>query len=464
MEELGEPEELSSEFLSTPKAKSLKHLKNQILAIFSADLCSFCIGAGLGWAAPSLPQLGESELGLSTADVSVIGSALNIGGAIGALSGGLLIDYVGRKKTFLFITPLFLFGFLCVALGVNFYMLVMGRILIGLASGLTTISAPVFAGEIADPKYRGLLATMFSFMLVCGILTMYILGAFFQWRTVTFACLLFPISGFIATIIFVPESPVYLARQNDLKKAKKNYFFLRGHLFGFEDIAKDQDSNIPSRIKLRYFFNKRVFKPVSICLALMFFQQACGVNGIFYNLKIIFDISGGNIPSSLQVIIVGLVQLSTTIISSIIIDHIGRKTLLIISGIAMGASTTCLGVYFHYSIHSPERIHNLYWLPLASLIVFSAFFYVGFGPVTWTVLGEILPLEVKGATSAIVTSFGWFLAFLVTMTYGIIVETFNQSIIFLIYGSFSFLGALYVLICIPETTGKTLSEIQKLFS
>lgn len=154
------------------------------------------------------------------------------------------------------------------------------------------------------------------------------------------------------------------------------------------------------------------------------------------------------------------------IVSSLLVDRLGRRTLLLISESIMCISLFALGAFFYVKedpSSDPAVVASIGWLPLVSLITFIAAFGIGAGPIPWLLPGEILPAKVKGPCVSIATFCNWLLAFVVTKTFVNLQTAITNAGAFWLFGSFCFLGVLFTLFILPETKGKTPEEIQAYF-
>jgi len=198
----------------------------------------------------------------------------------------------------------------------------------------------------------------------------------------------------------------------------------------------------------------------------MVLEQASAFNVVIFYCVEIFQSAGTALDANASSIIVGSIQVVATIGSTFLVDRFGRRILLILSELFMALSFVALGLFFYIQSSQPGNVapSGLTWLPLVSVAVFIIAFAVGIGPLSWTIMGEILHPNVKGKCSAIATSFVWFSAFIVTKIYASLVAAVGVAWAFWIFSGVSFLGTALVFICVPETKGKTLDDIQAIFS
>lgn len=160
-------------------------------------------------------------------------------------------------------------------------------------------------------------------------------------------------------------------------------------------------------------------------------------------------------------IIVGVVQVIATFVSSLVVDKLGRRILLLASDSIMAVCTILLGVYF-YLDQNGHDVSNLGWLPIVSLCMFIVMFSLGFGPIPWMMMGELFAADVKGLAGSLAGTFNWLLAFIVTKTFTNLVTAMGRAETFWLFSALSIVGTVFVFFVVPETKGKSLAEIQRM--
>nr|DBA21077.1 TPA: hypothetical protein GDO54_017795 [Pyxicephalus adspersus] len=406
--------------------------RNLYLATWAAVLGPLSFGFVLGYSSPAISDLKNADdprLILDKVTASWFGSIVTIGAAIGGLFGGWMVDRLGRKVSLMVCSIPFVLGFTFIISAQNVWMLLGGRLLSGLASGITSLVVPVYISETSHSRVRGLLGSCVQLMVVTGIVGSYIAGMFLDWRWLAVLCSVPPVI-MVLFMIFMPETPRYLISQNQTFEALSALRFLRGpdvdHEWEYRQIESSADQQEAS-LKMADLWNPAIYKPFIIGISLMFFQQFTGINAIMFYAAMIFEEANFK-NSSLASVIVGLIQVVFTAVAALIMDKAGRKILLIISGTIMAISATLFGVYFKITeIHSQNAStimpvtamaessgEQLSWLPLASMALFISGFAIGWGPIPWLVMSEIFPLRARGVASGVCVITNWGCAFLVT--------------------------------------------------
>lgn len=396
---------------------------------------------------------------------SWISSLMPLCALIGGLLGGPMIEYIGRKMTIMSTSVLFVISWLLIGFASNVWFLYTGRCIAGLSVGLASLALPVYLGETIQPEVRGTLGLLPTALGNIGILVCFVVGTYLPWNYLAFVGML-PALPFFVLVFLIPETPRwYISKANDAS-AHNSLQWLRGKDSNvsdeFNELKKSQieADKTASHSLITDLLQKSTLKPLLISLGLMFFQQMSGINAvIFYTVRIFRD-AGSSIDENICTIIVGAVNFLSTFVASVLIDRLGRKVLLYISNAAMIVTLMILGTFFYLKSIEVD-LDQLGWLPLASFVIYVIGFSLGFGPIPWLMMGEILPAKVRGLAASIVTAFNWTCTFTVTKTFLDIIESFGTHGAFWLFGSVCVVGMFFVVNFVPETQGQSLEDIEK---
>ncbi|KAJ8415572.1 hypothetical protein AAFF_G00425520 [Aldrovandia affinis] len=453
------------------------------LATFSAVLGPLSFGFVLGYSSPAIPDLckiSNPRLQLDTDQASWFGSVVTLGAALGGVLGGWIVDRIGRKLSLMFCSMPYIFGFAIIIAAQNVWMLYVGRILTGIASGVTSLVVPLYISEISHARVRGTVGTCVQLMVVSGIMGAYAAGLALDWRWLAVTCSV-PPTFMLVLMCFMPETPRFLLSRGKRREAEESLRFLRGPHAAVEwecDQIEGASREQGHRLQLSDLRDPGVYRPLAVGALMMLYQQFTGINAIMFYAESIFE--DANFKSSdVATVIVAVIQVIFTTIAAMIMDRAGRKVLLILSGIAMSVSTGVFGVYFKLtstlSTNSsdpkflilaqmePHDPHQLAWIALASMGLFIAGFALGWGPTPWLVMSEIFPVHVRGVASALCVLINWTAAFIVTKTFQDLMELLGSYGIFWLFSGLCALNVLFTIFCVPETKGKTLEQIQAHF-
>ncbi|XP_069025443.1 solute carrier family 2, facilitated glucose transporter member 8 [Embiotoca jacksoni] len=458
---------------------------NLYLATFASVLGPLSFGFVLGYSSPALPELttiADPRLRLDSDQASWFGSIVTLGAAAGGLLGGWMVEKIGRKLSLMFCSLPFVFGFTIIVAAQNVWMLYAGRVLTGVASGVTSLVVPLYISEMAHERVRGTLGSCVQLMVVLGIMGVYLAGLFLDWRWLAICCSI-PPTLLLVCMCFMPETPRFLLSQGKRREAEEALRFLRGpdapvewECARIEDACDEQGSSF----QMSDLKDPGVYKPLVIGIMLMVFQQMTGINAIMFYAENIFEQAHFK-DSDLASVIVGLIQVVFTAIAALIMDRAGRKVLLLISGVAMTISTTAFGVYFYLTskYHATTSLSllmldiqsaagedphpDLSWLALASIAVFITGFALGWGPIPWLIMSEIFPIKTRGFASAICVLTNWTMAFIVTKTFQDMMNLLTSAGTFWLFASVCTVNIIFTMAFIPETKGKTLEQIEAIF-
>ena len=390
--------------MSLEEAKSCK--RTQFLATFIATIGSSGLGTVLSWPAPTLPQLSASScsaecdhhLVLSIEQQSWVTALINFGAfTTGPLTSVLMPRY-GKKWTMMLLSVPIFIGWILLICATSARMIYIGRFLTGFA-GAFSMLAPGYIAEICEVECRGSLASFMQVVTMLGLLTTYTIGTWLDWRSLSLVRSIIPLLV-IVCLYFLPRSPMFLLTKNQRKEAMSSLELLQ------METSTKQSQNAATLD----------LKPISIGLMLMLLQQFSGIKVISSYIVQIFQNAGSKFDANICSIVVGVIQVTGTSISVLVVDKFGRRQLLIISEMFISISFCMLATFFFIQErHSPcpaveackdqvvtaETIDNLAWLPPASIVTFAVAYSMGMGPLPWVLNAELFSKEAKTASSSI---------------------------------------------------------------
>ncbi|OQR75080.1 facilitated trehalose transporter Tret1-like [Tropilaelaps mercedesae] len=427
-------------------------------AALASYLGSMSIGMALGYSSP-VGEYFEKKVHLNK---STFGSILTIGALAGGLIASLPAERFGRKTTILGTTVLFSIGWILILLQSNAVMCYVARFILGLASGIDCMVIPVYLGEVSTPERRGVLGTGHQFSIVLGVFIAYCLGSVIEPRSLTAACLV-PVAATAAIMVFMPESPTWLVKSGKSNNQVMDaLYFLFGQTVYADaqrEVLVDAKGQESGDFTITDLVNPSVLKPLSLALSLMFLQQMSGINALIFYMKDIFASARTTLNENVEAIIIGGIQVAFTVPAAIVIDRAGRRLLLHVSCIVEVLGLALLILYYN----NQELGHRLSFLPVTALSLYVAGFSVGYGPIPWLMMSELLPVRVRGFGTGLCTAFNWLCAFLVTQFFDSISKEVGNAGVFGIFLGIAAVGGVYVFLFLPETKGKTVEEIEAMF-
>lgn len=405
----------------------------------------------------------RKEFGLTDLQTQLAASSLLLGCLLGAAAGGSIGDRFGRRKSLVFAAVLFTVSPLGAALARGLVEFSLARLVCGLAIGISSALTPVYITEIAPSRSRGKLVASYQLTIVIGILAAYLttwrlasLGEA-SWRWM-FGVGVLPALALIIGQLAIPESPRWLLAQDRRKEA---WAIL--HRIATPAEADAQLTEVTTgkerRGSIRDLFAPSLRGRLTIALVLAVLQQVSGINTVMYYGSVMFSehFQGASATAAIGAnIAVGLVNLICTIAAMFFIDRLGRRALLLA---ASGGMTVCLGTMVVGLKVAPA----VPAIAFASILLYVAFFAVGLGPGIWVYVAEIFPTNVRGRAMSTATGALWAACLLVTFTFLSIMHAFGIAGAFALYGALSFVTFAFVWKWLPETRGKSLEDIQRMW-
>ncbi|XP_053204136.1 facilitated trehalose transporter Tret1-like [Panonychus citri] len=430
---------------------------------------SMGIGTAIAYSSTALPGMKQpsSQLLLtSTSLQSWFASILALSALFGGIFAGQSIEKFGRRLTLMLISVPFIAGWLLIAYSTRVDVLLAGRVLTGFASGCCTLACNIYISEIVPTSRRGLIGSGFQLFVAVGIVISYIVGNYVSWPWHAVIATIYPL-GMLAIIGALHETPTWLSNNGRHDAAIASYVFFRStHPESAPIIMKDESTQSDGCLNtFSSYKNPSIYKPFLLCMFLMFAQQFSGINAVTFYTVDIFHSSGSTIDDNLATILIGLIQTVATLIGCILTDRLGRRILLFISGIIMGLALFILTLYYYLSSSQGTSFSQSFgWMPLVALAIYTSAFALGYGPLPWLLMSELLPNQVKGSASGIATAFNWFCCFIVAKEFVPFEDLVGKAGTFGTFGAICIFSAFILGWKLPETKGKSLEEIQRIFS
>ena len=358
----------------------------------------------------------KGEFMLSDSGLGTVAALLTIGCLIGALFTGSFTERYGRKKVMIATAILYIISALGCAFANSSAMLIIFRLLSGLAVGATSVVGPMYISEISPAHSRGKLVSMNQFAITFGILLAYIIDYLLlglgenSWRYMLSVPAIFGTVYLIFLVTSLPESPRWLLSKNrrdevvSVMKKIGGQQLIDDELPEMEKILLIEKSK--EKVNLGEIFKGKTGKIVLIGTLIAAFQQITGINAVIMFAPNIFQAAGSAAMDSMMLsVIVGLVNFYMTIIALWLVDKKGRKTLLLWGAAGMIISLTYLSYEFSKPIQYGTGV-------LIALLAYISFFAASFAPVMWVIISEIYPNRIKGVAMSFSTAVSWLCTFL----------------------------------------------------
>jgi MFS transporter, SP family, arabinose:H+ symporter len=397
---------------------------------------------------------------LSPAGLGITVSSALWGTLAGALLAGAPGDRYGARECLKWIGVLYFASAAGCALAWSWPSLLFFRVMAGFAIGASTVLAPVYMAEIAPPKWRGAMVGMFQFNITFGILVAYLCNYLIgrlhlgdeEWRW-KFSLAVWPGLILFALLFTIPQSPRWLALKGRRDEAEQVLRKIAPDI-GRHEADAILSSALPAKERRLSWSKYR--KPILLAFAIAAFNQLAGINAVLYYINDIFAAAGfSKVSSDLQSVMIGLTNLLFTIPALMIIDRIGRTSLLLIGSV--GLFLTLMGTAAIMLTGQHQNL--LLWM----LIGFIGAFAFSQGAVIWVYISEIFPTEVRARGQSVGSSTHWFMDAVIAILFPIAAAA-SKGAPFVFFAFMVVLQFVVVLFFFPETKRAPLEDISAIVS
>jgi sugar porter (SP) family MFS transporter len=415
------------------------------------------------------------QFGLAAAMEGWYVSSALVGCIAGVSVAGWLSDQFGRKMILLLAAILFTISAIGCAVSASFTTLVIYRLIGGMGVGIASMLSPMYISEISPPALRGRLVALYQFSITFGILCSFLVNASLLDRSTAGSLnneslqLIFkeevwramlgmeaiPALLFFLLLTSIPKSPRWLVVKGRIEKASKILNRVVGPQAAAAEMEEILETMNAEKNSWRMVLEPGIRMAVWLGVSLAVLQQFTGIDAVIYYGPKILEQAGFGLSEALGgQVVIGIINMSFTILAILTIDKFGRKPLLIAGTAGMLVSLTAIGLLF--VLDMAEGI-----LLLSFILVFIACFAFSLGPVVWVILSEIYPNRIRGRAMSIATLGVWIGTSIIGQTIPLSLENLGPALTFWIFALFCiptiYIGARLV----PETKGKTLEEIER---
>lgn len=460
-----------------------------VLTIISS-ISGFMFGYDTGYISSALVAIGTDldNKVLTYGEKEIITAATSLGALCTALIAGLIADFFGRKPVIMFSNVLFLIGASMQCGAHTFWVMTVGRFIMGFGIGIGSLVSPLFISEISPSRFRGRLTVINCLCITGGQLVAYGCGAGLThvnngWRILVGLGLIPPAIQFIV-FFWLPDTPRFYIMKGDLEKACK--VLSKTHLGATEDLIHDKvdelsrlNNSIPGKNIFQRTFNtiKEVHRIPSnlraliIACGLQGIQQFTGFNSLMYFSSTIFETVGFKNSTAVS-IIVAATNFVFTIIAFFIIDRVGRRLILLIAIPGMIVSLVVCAVAFHFmgikfdgteAAVAIEGISGWGIVIIVGMICYVGSYAIGIGNVPWQ-QSELFPQNVRGIGTSYSTATNWAGSLVISSTFLTMLQHITPSGTFGLFAALSFISWVFVWFCYPELSGLELEETQQILT
>ena len=425
----------------------------------------------------------QKDFGIDNGMVEQITSAGLLGAILGALFCGKLTDRLGRRKVILASAVIFAVGAVWSGIAADAWNLVLARLFLGVAIGVSSFAVPLYIAEISPTKVRGTLVSMFQLMVTIGVLVSYLSDLYFAdesdmtcWRPMFYVGVI-PACILLIGMFFMPETPRWLMSQGRHDESIRILNRIEGEAqakISFRQMQEEIKRSEAEKSGWRELLQPWLRTPLIICIGIMFFQQFVGINTVIYYSPKIFLMAGfdGTVAAIWASVGVGLVNVIFTVVSVYFVDRLGRRKLYFIGLSGIVVSLLLLGLCFVYVNQLGDSVK---WVAILLIFCYVAFFAISIGPLGWLIISEIFPLKLRGLGASLGSLSVWLFNSIVSFTFFKIVKALtipgkeiltegedlgNPAGAFWFYGGIAFLALIWGYFYVPETKGVSLEQIE----
>ncbi len=425
----------------------------------------------------------QKDFGIDNGMVEQITSAGLLGAILGALFCGKLTDRLGRRKVILASAVIFAVGAVWSGIAADAWNLVLARLFLGVAIGVSSFAVPLYIAEISPTKVRGTLVSMFQLMVTIGVLVSYLSDLYFAdesdmtcWRPMFYVGVI-PACILLIGMFFMSETPRWLMSQGRHDESIRILNRIEGEAqakISFRQMQEEIKRSEAEKSGWRELLQPWLRTPLIICIGIMFFQQFVGINTVIYYSPKIFLMAGfdGTVAAIWASVGVGLVNVIFTVVSVYFVDRLGRRKLYFIGLSGIVVSLLLLGLCFVYVNQLGDSVK---WVAILLIFCYVAFFAISIGPLGWLIISEIFPLKLRGLGASLGSLSVWLFNSIVSFTFFKIVKALtipgkeiltegedlgNPAGAFWFYGGIAFLALIWGYFYVPETKGVSLEQIE----
>jgi sugar porter (SP) family MFS transporter len=400
-----------------------------------------------------------------------------LGALLGAMTGGYAADRLGRKKMLFFSALLFAVSSVMTGWAGSVSAFVVWRIIGGVAIGIASNLSPLYIAEVSPAAWRGRLVAINQLTIVLGILIADVANWLiarpisahashaaiatswdgqYGWRFM-FTAVAVPSLVFLISVLWIPESPRWLAVKNRWTDARRVLSRLRGGDCDAEISAIRASLVISeSGATLKQLFNRKLLWIIAVGIGLAVLQQWCGINVIFSYAQNVFNAAGYHVNGVLfEIVIMGAVNLIFTLAAMVFVDRLGRRKLMIIGVAGLTCIHLTLGWMFYSHMHG--------WIVVVFVMAAIACYAMTLAPITWVLISEIFPNQIRATAVSVAVSALWIADFLLTQSFPPLKARIGVAGAFWLYAGICFAGLIFILATVPETKGKSLEELEARF-
>lgn len=441
----------------------IKHNNTYILGIsFISALGGYLFGFDFAVISGALPFL-RTAFELSPWWEGFLTGSLALGCIAGCLIAGRVADRYGRKPGLVAAAGIFAISSVGMAISPHLTEFVIMRFTAGIGVGMASMLSPLYIAEVSPANVRGRNVAINQLTIVLGILVTNLVNYLLAdkgadvWRWM-FGLGVIPSALFLIGVLFLPESPRWLVKEGKTEAATKILSKIGSPDYvstTLKEIGKTVHHT--GTISYRAVFAKAVRPAVVVGITLAVFQQLCGINVVFNYTSTIFKSVGANLDKQLfETVAIGLVNTLFTLLAMWQVDKLGRRPLMLIGSLGLSI------IYIVLAFLLKEQA-GAGWISLFVLLAIGMY-ATSLAPVTWVLISEIFPNEIRGVASSVAIVCLWIAYFILVFTFPILAEYLGTFGPFYLYSAICLAGFFFIKAKVKETKGQTLEQLEQSFA
>ncbi|CAK9801317.1 Facilitated trehalose transporter Tret1 [Anthophora quadrimaculata] len=443
----------------------------EYLSILTCSIMASCMGFIVGWNSPSIVILmaEDSPIPVTASAVSTLVAVVAVGHMLAPPINTLMVDKLGRKNTILLSALPLLVSWGLITIATSIWELYVARFLAGISQGLFTCVCMMYIGEISSPDTRGAASSLIAIIYNVGIVVTFVVAPHLSLSLMAGIFLAINIT-FVILFWFMPESPYFLVMRNRIDEAEEVLEKLRGKIDVSEELqtiiaslSKGEKETMKSGTLKDIFTSRANFRAFISILLFTVAQNFGGFYAILIYGQLIFKSTSNFMSDYVVNVMIGVTQVISAIFTSFLVDKLGRRPLIVTSGVSATICNLVIGVYFYAKEYMLANVLSYSWAPFVSSIILIFSFNCGLVCLQIILMSEIFATEIKAIATCLVGVINGLLATAGSKLYIWIAISLNygHSFPFLVYFVVVAVCTVIILRVTPETKGKTFAEIQR---
>ncbi|XP_037084177.1 facilitated trehalose transporter Tret1-like isoform X2 [Pollicipes pollicipes] len=442
----------------------------QIITTASFSMTHFNMAAAVAFSGVFTEQLTseDADLALTVSQVSWIASVFNIGSVVGFITSSYVNPLLGTVRLVQIFSPLVAAGWMLMAFGGSFWVILAGRVLVGVSVGVCLGPTVTHVGEISSVNVRGFLTTSLIVNGCFGITCTYLFGWLLGWRH---SCLVIGIGPmalqFLTSLMFPRSARWLVSKGHPLEEAERSLRFYHGQSYDVDKQIEEIKQSLGNAHKhdatllqvLCLLKHRHNLIPFLLILGLyLCFVFSGGLTATSFAPVVFKDVGGFSNPY-IGSILLGVVRTITTVLLGIIMERVGRNTLLMINGLVGAAACLVCGCYFYYS----EELVDYGWIALVSILAIVCSMSAGISPLMNVMFSELLPNAIRAELGGVCLLFFGTANFVMVYSFPLVVSSLGMYGVFWFFTAMHLMMFLFAKFFLPDTGGKSIEEIQMMF-